>query len=187
MTATIRKLVSKPDRLQAEQADLLLNALRPFEGEMPGAVRELKAHIQRRTASRSGWTFVMISPNQNRAVVDWLEANSLRPMKAMRLLAVLFTAMDQNTGEVLFTRDELAELVGDSVQHVSDIMGELEGIGAISRRRERVAGTRGQGRVRYFMNPVVGTHLAGRERDEAQAEAPLLRVMEGGKAPRASK
>lgn len=64
-------------------------------------------------------------------------------------------------------------------------MGELEGIGAIIRRRERVNGTRGPGRVRYFMNPVVGTHLAGGERDAAQAEAPpgpLLRIMQGGKA-----
>jgi hypothetical protein len=31
------------------------------------------------------------------------------------------------------------------------------------------------------MNPRVATHLAGRERDDAQAEAPLLKLMEGGK------
>ena len=34
------------------------------------------------------------------------------------------------------------------------------------------------------MNPVVGTHLAGCERDAAQADAPpgsLLQIMQGGK------
>ena len=40
-------------------------------------------------------------------------------------------------------------------------MGELEGIGAISRRRERIVGMRGPGAVRYFMNPNVATHLTG--------------------------
>ena len=91
---------------------------------------------------------------------------------------------------VKITRALGSELVGIAAQNVSAIMGELEGIGAIIRRRERVAGMRGPGRVHYFMNPNVGTHLPGSLRDEAQADAPpgpLLRVMEGGKAPRASK
>ena len=183
MAATIRRLVSKPERLKVEQADLLLKVLRPLEGELPASVvRELKAHIQRRTPARRGWTFVMISPAQNCAVVSWLRTNSLRPMHAVSLWAVLFTALDQDTGEITLTRDELADLASMPVQNVSNIMSELEGIGAISRRRERVAGMRGPGLVRYLMNPNVATHLAGREREEAQAEAPLLRVMQGGKA-----
>ncbi|RYY06567.1 MAG: hypothetical protein EON55_23050, partial [Alphaproteobacteria bacterium] len=64
---------------------------------------------------------------------------------------------------------------------VSEIMSELEGFGAIIRKRERVAGMRGPGMVRYFMNPRVATHLAGSERDQAQREAPLLQLMQGGK------
>ena len=46
-------------------------------------------------------------------------------------------------------------------------MGELEAVGAVYRRRE------GRG-VRYFVNPLLGTHLAGAVRDKAQAEAPPL-------------
>ena len=185
MAAKIRRLFSKPDRLRAEQAARLRDALLPFEHDMPTQVRELVAQIDRQTAARNGWTFIMISAEQNRAVVRWLKTNSARPMQAMDLWAELFTAVDRDTGEVLLTRDQLAELVGVTVQHVSAIMGELEGIGAIIRRRERVAGMRGPGRVRYFMNSLVGTHLTGAARDKAQAEAPpgpLLRVMEGGKA-----
>lgn len=185
MAAKVRRLLSKPDRLRQEQAAQLRAALLPFEHDMPSQVRELVAHIDRQTAARAGWTFIMISAEQNRAVVCWLKANSRRPMQAMDLWSLLFTRVDRDTGEVLLTRDQLAELMGDTADNVSAIMGELEGIDAIIRRRERVAGMRGPGRVRYFMNPVVGTHLAGGERDAAQAEAPpgpLLRVMQGGKA-----
>ena len=185
MAAKVRRLLLKPDQLRAEQAARLRAALLPYEGEMPGAVRELVAHIDRQTAARNGWTFIMISAEQNRAVVRWLKANSRRPMQAMDLWAELFTRVDRETGEIMLTRDQLAESLEVPPQDVSEIMSELEGIGAIIRRRQRVPGMRGPGRVRYFMNPVVGTHLAGGERDAAQAEAPpgpLLRIMQGGKA-----
>ena len=190
MAAKLHRLISKPERLKAEQAELALELLRPLEGEMPGVWRELKAHIQRRTAARSGWTFIMISADQHRAVMRWIRTESARPMDAVGVWGELFSAVDQDTGEIMLTRDQIAELVGIAAQNVSAIMGELESIGAIIRRRERVAGMRGPGRVHYFMNPNVGTHLPGSLRDEAQADAPpgpLLRVMEGGKAPRASK
>ena len=184
MAAKIRRLFSKPDRLRAEQAARLRDALLPFEHDMPVQVRELVAQIDRQTAARNGWTFIMISAEQNRAVVHWLKTNSRRPMQAMDLWSLLFTRVDRDTGEVLLTRDQLAEVVGIAADDVSAIMGELEGIDAIIRRRERVAGMRGPGRVRYFMNSLVGTHLTGAARDKAQAEAPpgpLLRVMQGGK------
>jgi hypothetical protein len=60
-------------------------------------------------------------------------------------------------------------------------MTELVDFGAISRRRVKVAGMRGQGVVRYFMNPRVATNLAGQARDEAQKSAPLLRLIEKDK------
>ena len=191
MVAKLHQLVPKPERLKTEQAKLLLDVLRPIEGELPAnVVRELKTHIQRRTPARRGWTFIMISPDQHRAVMRWIRTESARPMDAVGVWGELFSAVDQDTGEIMLTRDQIAELTGIAVQHVSNVMTELEGIGAIIRRRERVAGMRGRGMVRYSLNPVVGTHLPGGLRDEVQAEAPpgpLLRVMEGGKAPRASK
>jgi hypothetical protein len=185
MAAKVRRLLSRPDLLRQEQAAQLRAVLLPFEHDMPDQVRELVAYIDRQTAARNGWTFIMISAEQNRAVVRWLRDNSRRPMQAMDLWSLLFTRVDRDTGEVLLTRDQIAELVGATADTVSEIMSELEGIDAIIRRRERVAGMRGPGRVRYFMNSVVGTHLAGGERDKAQAAAPagpLLRVMQGGKA-----
>lgn len=187
MAAKLHRLRSNPEKLRHDQATQLREALRPFQAAMPDAVRSLTAHIDAQTAALNRWTFLMLSPEQNHAVVRWLNANSRRPMRAMSLWSLLFTSLDRETGEVLMTRDELAEALEIAGQDVSEIMSELETCGAVSRRRERVAGMRGPGRVRYFLNPIVGTHLAGRARDQAQAEAPPIRaaaftVTRGGKA-----
>jgi len=184
MAAKVRRLLTAPERLRDVQLAQLRQALLPFEGEMPDVVRPVLAYIGRRTAAKAGWTFIMISAEQHDAVTEWLEANSRRPLKAVRLWSVLFTAVDRDTGEVMLTRDQLAERLRIDADDVTRLMGELESIGAIIRRREKVPGMRGPGRARYFMNPVVGTHLAGAERDKAQADAPpgpLLRLMEGGR------
>ena len=66
-------------------------------------------------------------------------------------------------------RHDLARMVGCQPRDVSEIMGELEAVGAVYRRKE------GRG-VRYFVNPLLGTHLAGAVRDRAQAEAPPLKL-----------
>ena len=60
MAAKVRRLLSKPDRLRHEQAAQLRAALLPFEHDMPSQVRELVAHIDRQTAAKAGWTFIMI-------------------------------------------------------------------------------------------------------------------------------
>ena len=90
----------------------------------------------------------------------------------MQLWARLFAVLPQDSNEVLADREELARAVGCRPQHVSEVMGELEAIGAVYRRKE--------GRnVRYFVNPMLGTHLTGAMRDKAQTEAPPLRFPVG--------
>jgi CRP-like cAMP-binding protein len=176
MAAAIIELQTKPERLREDQAAALRQALLPFEPHMPDAVRSLISHIDRSTSARNRWTFVMLSPAQNGAVVDYLATKSSRPVVAMRLWALCFQHLNQDTGEVMLSRDQLASLIGDQPTHVSRIMSELVAFGAISRRREKVAGMSGPGVVKYFMNPRVATHLAGREREVAQAAAPQLRL-----------
>jgi hypothetical protein len=145
-----------------------------FEGLPDHAARAIIGAIDRETAAENGWTFVMLSPAQNRAVIDWLLEHAERRREAIALWALLFEHLDRHTGMILLTRDEIAEQVGTHPDIVSAIMSDLEGIGAIVRRRERVAGMRGPGMVRYFMNSNVGTHLVGHVREEAQAKAPPL-------------
>jgi hypothetical protein len=178
----IVQLDTRPARLRQDQADALRQALLPFADDLPSEpMRSLIAHIARQTASRSRWTFVMLSPNQNAAVVNFLASRSTRPLVALRLWALCFEHLDTETGEIMLTRDEIAERMSSTSDHISEIMTELVDFGAISRRRVKVAGMRGQGVVRYFMNPRVATNLAGQARDEAQKSAPLLRLIEKDK------
>lgn len=122
--------------------------------------------------------FIMMTASQNAAVVRWLREHSKRPQAATALWAELFTAVHPTTGEIMLSRDDLAERVRIEPSHVSRIMTELAGIGAILRRKE------GR-RVIYAMNPHVATHIAGPEARKAARDAvqpPLLKLMEGGRA-----
>lgn len=178
----IHQLKTRPDRLRQDQADLLRQALLPFEEQMPEAVRSLIGHLDRQTASRNKWTFVMLSPEQNGIVVRHLADHSERPMIALKLWALCFEHLRTDTGEIMLTREEIAEKLKQEPMTISRLMSELEAFGAITRRRQKVGGMKGPGMVHYFMNPRVATHLAGKGRDEAQAAAPpLLTLMEGGK------
>lgn len=123
------------------------------------------------------WTFIMLSPSQNSAVVRWLSENSKRPVAALRLWARLFEVIRNDTGEVMQTREELAQWLGVDGQNLSRIMTELASINAI--RREK----RGR-EVRYFMNSAVATHLPGPAARQAarESDGPLLVVMQGGQS-----
>ena len=182
MAATITRLTSKPDRLRQDQADILRQALLPFEEQMPAeAFRAVIGLIDRQTASRKRWTFVMLSPEQNSIVVDYLADNSKRPLIAVKLWALCFKHLRTDTGEILLTREEIAEKLRQKPCTISTIMSELVAFKAISRSRQKLGGMKGRGMVHYFMNPNVATHLTGCERDTAQEEAPpLLVLMEGG-------
>ena len=181
MAAKITRLRTRKNRLTDIQAEAAKQALLDLDGEKSLPYEELGkilVEIDKRTSTRRNWTFVMISPDQNAEVVTYLNAHSKRPRQAVELWAQLFRALRTDTGEIVLRRDELAKIVDIPPKRVSEIMSELEGINAISRRRD------GRG-VRYFMNPNVGTHLAGREREEAQAKASqisIFDVIEGGVA-----
>ena len=178
MAAGIVRFRTKADRLRAETAGELRQLILEYPDLPERARGEIVAAIDRETTSERGWTFVMLSPEQNAAVMRWLRQHSERPVVALALWGELFTALRRDTGEVMLTRDELAERVGTRPDHVSRVMHELASIGAIIIHRERVAGMRGPGRAVYLMNPTVATNLAGTARDRAQAEAPKLRLVE---------
>lgn len=128
-----------------------------------------------RAQAPSEWTFVMLSPSQNAAVVRWIMDHSKRRNDAVKLWVRLFEVMRNDNGQIMQSREELAAHLGISPDHVSRIMSELETINAIRRERN------GRG-VRYFMNSTVATHLPATARKAAQeADGPLLRVMQGGR------
>ncbi|MDQ1646868.1 MAG: hypothetical protein QOJ50_3052 [Cryptosporangiaceae bacterium] len=178
MAAQIARLRTKADRLRSDTAAQLRQLVLEYPGLPERARGEIIGTIDRQTASEAGWTFVMLSPDQNAAVMRWHNRHSKRPRVALALWGELFTALPHDSGQIMLSREELAERVGTHPDHVSQVMVELRNIGAISTVREPVAGLRGPGRVVYFMNPNVATNLAGAARDKAQAEAPRLQLVE---------
>jgi CRP-like cAMP-binding protein len=160
----------------ARAAEAGLNRLRSVvleadDGSSPEVVSRVVTLLDRELSSRSGWRFVMVEPNLNSEVLNWLTYNSHRPLVAVRLWGELFRHLPQDSNEVMADRADLARAVGCTPADVSRVMGELESIGAVYKRRE------GRG-VRYFVHPSLGTHLSGAIRDKAQAEAPKLRLVE---------
>jgi len=184
MAATIYRLRTRPERLRRDEGARIREALIDVqEGAEPmvsAAIDRLLSVLDRLSASSNRWTFLMLSPDQNAIVVDYLASHSKRPVVAMRLWALLFKHLRTDTGEVTLSREEIAAKLGVPVQNVSSLMSELVKFGAISRKREVVAGLRGPGLVRYFMNPNVATHLAGKARDDAQREVPPVLQLVGG-------
>jgi hypothetical protein len=176
MAASVVRFRSKADRIQTDQAESLRQMVLAFPDLPERAAGEIIATIDHQTAAENGWTFVMLSPQEFDRVADWLTERSHSPALAVRLWIKLFSHLRRDTGEVMQTRDELADAIGTSADQVSRIMGELESIGAISRKRTKIGGMKGPGMVRYFVNPKVGTHLTGAARDRVQAAAPLLLV-----------
>lgn len=178
MSATIHRFRSKRTRIKTEQALEMRQLLLDFaedHGLPEDALGRIVAAVDGETASERGWTFIMIGPRENRAVARWLRQYSQRPTVALVLWAELFTALRYDTGEIMMTRQELAEAVGIHPNSVSGIMAELESVGAVSRRRV------GRG-VRYYMNPTIATYLTGKARDAAQDAAPRLKLelIDGG-------
>src|SRR4051795_11406989 len=178
MAAQIARLRTKTDKLRSDTAAQLRQLVLEYPGLPERARGEIIGTIDRQTASEAGWTFVVLRPEQNEAVARWLGRHSTRPKVALVLWQELFTALRRDTGEIMLTREELAERVGTHPNNVSQIMNELAGIGAIIVHREKVAGMRGPGRAVYLMNPNVATNLTGAARDKAQAEAPRLQLVE---------
>ena len=163
------KLRTRRDKREQASLEQLRDVLRDWT---PSPLLDrLVGTVERELSSRSGWRFVMVEPNLNSEVLNWLTYNSRRPLVAVRLWGELFRHLPQDSNEVMADRADLARAVGCTPAHVSTIMGELESIGAVYRRQEGKS-------VRYFVHPKLGTHLTGAVRDKAQAEAPKLRLLD---------
>jgi len=122
-----------------------------FPGLPESAVGAIISTIDRKTAADNGWTFIMLSATENRMVVEWLMGNSSRPNKAVLLWSILFGHMRRDTQEIMLSRDDLAARLKERPDNI--IMSELEKIGAISRRRERIPGMRGPGPCALLHEP----------------------------------
>src|SRR5215203_4701735 len=131
------KLRTRRARAAEAGLDRLREAvLEADDGSSPEIVSRMVTLLERELASRSGWKFIMVEPHLHDQVVGHLTEHSRRPLKAVRLWSKLFTVLPPDSNEVLLSREELGQAVGIRPAEVSAIMGELEAIGAIYKRRE---------------------------------------------------
>jgi hypothetical protein len=98
----------------------------------------------------------MISELQNAQVVRYLRRHCGRPGVALRLWAHCLDHLHRETGEIMLSRDDIAKELGASVDCISFVMTALVECGAVIRQRQRLPGTQGPGRMRYFIDMSVG-------------------------------
>jgi len=177
MAAKIKKFQPKDKLVKQEQLEQLQSMLELFPELNEKKASALLWDIKRKNKLNdpNTWTFIMINAEQNFAVVDYLEEKSKRPLKALKLWALLFDNVHRETGQIMLTRQEMADIVKIHSNDVSSIMSELESINAITKEKDGRS-------VTYYMNPNVGTHLSQEDREKAQVKAPALKVINGGKS-----
>lgn len=175
MPAHIKRLKTNLQKIQEQEYEQLRLVLAQYPQLNEQKVTSLlwdakkKANLQ----ELNTWTFIMISPEQNRSVVRWLNKNSKRRFEATEVWALLFENVQRETGQIMLTRQEIAKEIEIAARHVSTIMTELESIGAIIKKKE------GRG-VIYYMNPNVANHYPQEIRNQKQKEAPQLKLLDGG-------
>lgn len=197
--AQVVRIRTKEQRTQREAAASLAEQLRQLPGELldqlPGSIRLAISqathglHKHARPDTEEGlWPggFTMLSRAQTKAIWDAIRALPAddRPGQVRHAFDLVVLNLRQDTGEVMLTRDQLAEEIGCDPDNVSHVMGTLERLGVIRRERRRIEGMRGPGVAVYFVNPHVAWNgsLDLRKAEAAEVKPPLLTVMEGGKA-----
>lgn len=175
MAAQIKRLQPKNKQIKQEQLEKLQAMLNLFPELNEKKTSSLLWEIKRKNKLNdpNTWTFIMISPEQNRSVVNWLDEKSTQPRKALRLWALLFEYVHRETGQIMLSRQEIAEKIKMRSNDVSRIMSELESINAILKKKD------GRG-VIYFMNPNVANHYSQEIREKVQKEVPQLKIIDGG-------
>lgn len=177
----VHKFTRKVERIAKAKAEEARQAV--FDLGLPEAVREdMLITIARHESGGvpAFWKFNMIEPAQCLAVWDAIRKME-RPDLTRHVFDLVLTHIEPNTGAVTLTREELAERVETQPCHVSTVMTELERHGVIFRRRLKVAGMRGRGPVRYYLNPRVAWNGKLEIRAEEARQAPLpFTVIDGG-------
>ena len=173
----------------AEQMALLPpELLAQLPGEARMAISRATHALQRhaRPSTEQGlWPggFTMLSRDQTAAVWDAIRALPAddRPNHVRHAFDLELLNLRQDTGEVMLTRDQLAERIGCAPKHVSTIMGTLERMGVIRRERRRIEGVQGRGMAVYFINPHVAWNgsLDVRKAEAADTKPPVLTLVEG--------
>lgn len=187
----VKRFVPKSQRVLLEVAASIEEQLRRLpEDQLPEQPREALLNALRRftrNPDESLWPggYSMLSRTQTAVIWDAIRKldPDKRPNHVRHAFDLSLLNLRQDTGEIMLTRDQLAAEIGCAPKHVSTIMGTLEDIGVVIRKRRKVEGMQGPGMAVYFLNPHVAWNgsLEIRCRESARHKPPLFKLMEGGK------
>jgi len=190
----VKRFIPKSQRIQAEVAADIAGQLGLFAlDQLPEQPREALLNALHRFTHNpdveSLWPggFTMLSRTQTAAI--WKAIRELpadaRPGQVRHAFDLALLNLRQDTGEIMLTRDQLAEEIGCAPKNVSTIMGTLEQMGVVRRERRKVDGMQGRGVAVYFVNPHVAWNgdLGIRKREASKQALPLLKLMQGGQDP----
>jgi hypothetical protein len=158
---TIVKFKNKAQILTAEQAARVEEQLKLFPPEL---LPEQPLHAILNTLYQlkeedkaDTWVFSMVGRKKVIAISRTIRnlPPSMRPHQTLETFLYVLLNVRQDTGEIMLTRDEIADEIKTTSDNISNVMGTLEKMGVIRREYRKVAGMRGRGMVVYFINPDV--------------------------------
>ena len=156
--ARVFRFKSKKDVMTAQNAQQILNFIEQERKQIPSETyKAIVRTVEKSVASVKNWRFIMLQPDLNQAVIRHMTKRSKRPILAVNLWAMFLNNLRTDTGEILLTRQEMADQLEQLPRDISSVMSEFAKIKVI--RREKKGG-----RVFYFLNPWVATHLTGEVR-----------------------
>jgi hypothetical protein len=149
--------------------------------DVPGASTLLAAllvEVDRETTPSERWDFHMANPVEEARVLDLIRARAVRPMVSYAVWAEVLRNLEQGSGLVTLTREQIAARVGVAPNRVSAVLSELVAWNVLLRY------TSGRSAV-WRLNPNIATRLPGAAGEEARKQAgPVLRLVprdEGGR------
>jgi CRP-like cAMP-binding protein len=190
MKANVYRLLPNRERIKRQEAAEVSDMIAATS--LPRHLKERVRHELYRAvepdSTRSPFgVYVMLSVQQIGAIWDALRALPAkdRPQEVRHAFDICVLNLRQDTGEVMLTRDEIAERMNIAPREVTKAMGVMQRLGIILKgERRRVEGLRGPGVVPYFVNPHAAWngHLELQKIEARRQTPPLLALMEGGKA-----
>jgi hypothetical protein len=183
--ARITGFVAAAERILKAKADVARQAILDLDLP-PTATESMLVTISRHENGGvlPEWRFVMLNPLQCLAVWNAIEElpAEKRPRDVDRAFKLVITHVEQNTGIVTLTREEMAVRMRCPPQEVSKAMGVLAEMKVIFRERIKTPGMRGPGVARYRVNQWVAWNGKLELRAEQAQQVPLpFVVVQGGR------
>jgi hypothetical protein len=157
------------------------------EHELPAqpraAILNALARVTHPDTETSIWSagYMMIGRRETGVVWDAIRQlpRQDRPQQVRHAFDLVLLNIRPDNGEIMLTRDEMAEKMRCAPREVSKAMGVLFRMGVVLRETRKVAGLRGPGMVVWFINPHVAWNgsLAIRQQQALPGTEPSLRLV----------